>query len=215
MERKSNKLIISIVVLIFFDAVGLVGYTFVPLGTLFMLLTPYYILLSAAFVFFHEMKFTLYNVLYLSAIFFAGLAVEYLGVSTGVLFGQYYYGNTLGIKLLDVPVVMGINWVLLIYCTHICIQNTFIKHSIIKACVGASILTLLDFFIEPNAILYDYWHWSGNNVPFYNYFCWFAVSFVFLFCALKLKISFQNNIAIPFLAMRFVFFILLYIWQQM
>ncbi len=44
-----------------------------------------------------------------------GFGVEVLGVHTGFPFGRYTYGPVLGWKLLEVPLVIGVNWLLLIY----------------------------------------------------------------------------------------------------
>jgi putative membrane protein len=38
-----------------------------------------------------------------------------LGVHTGILFGNYKYGNALGLKLNDVPILIGINWFIVVY----------------------------------------------------------------------------------------------------
>src|SRR5689334_23098853 len=39
------------------------------------------------------------------------LAAEVIGVATGAIFGAYSYGEVLGFKLLEVPLIIGLNWV--------------------------------------------------------------------------------------------------------
>ena len=50
-------------------------------------------------------------------IFLVGFFIEVVGVHTGIIFGKYWYGETLGTKVLGVPLVIGANWLLLIYCS--------------------------------------------------------------------------------------------------
>ncbi|MEM6831426.1 MAG: carotenoid biosynthesis protein, partial [Bacteroidota bacterium] len=48
-------------------------------------------------------------------LFFAiGFFVEWIGVTYGFLFGEYYYGNNLGTKIGGVPLMMGITWSMLV-----------------------------------------------------------------------------------------------------
>ena len=42
-------------------------------------------------------------------IFLLGLTVEIIGVNFSIFFGDYKYGNNLGIKIFDVPIVIGFN----------------------------------------------------------------------------------------------------------
>ena len=55
------------------------------------------------------------------------MIAEILGVNYGLIFGKYDYGDNLGLKLLGVPLLIGLNWVVL---TFICgsISNHFIKN---------------------------------------------------------------------------------------
>jgi len=54
-----------------------------------------------------------------SVIAVTSFLIEAAGVNTGKIFGVYAYGNTLGPKLLNTPVIIGLNWFLLIYCTNV------------------------------------------------------------------------------------------------
>jgi uncharacterized membrane protein len=51
------------------------------------------------------------------------MLVEIIGINTGFPFGHYYYSNILKIQFLSVPVIIGINWVVLTYSTAIIAQN--------------------------------------------------------------------------------------------
>jgi hypothetical protein len=61
-------------------------------------------------------------------VYLIGMIVELIGVNTGLLFGAYHYGENLGIKVFGVPLLIGINWVVLTFLTaHI--ANRFIKNT--------------------------------------------------------------------------------------
>src|SRR4051812_15118487 len=70
---------------------------------------------------------TLFNnrlMIFISATFVIGMAVEIIGVSTGQPFGQYHYTGKFGWQLMGVPFIIGINWVLLGYvCGNIAQQH--------------------------------------------------------------------------------------------
>lgn len=114
-------------------------------------------------------------------VFLGGLGVEIIGVKTGLIFGYYEYGKTLGIKFLDVPLTIGLNWLVLLYASS-CLAMDLLpskrKISIfIKALFPAFLMTSLDYLIEPVAIQHDFWHWFGNTIPLKNYIGWFASAY--------------------------------------
>ena len=57
-------------------------------------------------------------------IFAGGFLAELSGVHTGVLFGEYQYGEALGTPLWGIPIVMGMNW----YATVVTSSSLAISH---------------------------------------------------------------------------------------
>ena len=112
-------------------------------------------------------------------IFFLGLTVEIIGVNFSFFFGEYKYGDNLGIKIFDVPVVIGFNWVLLIILTGNFADRIFQKSILGKVLFGSTMMILLDLLIEISAPKLDYWEFTINPVPFSNYFWWFVFSILF------------------------------------
>ena len=102
------------------------------LGLIFPYTQPYFKLASAfnlwvsliLLLLFHQ-EYNRSFILTAIGIFLAGFFIEVMGVHTGVIFGKYWYGQTLGTKVLDVPLVIGANWLLLIYCSSIIAENIF------------------------------------------------------------------------------------------
>ena len=112
-------------------------------------------------------------------IFLLGLTVEIVGVNFSIFFGEYKYGENLGVKIFDVPIVIGFNWVLLIILTGNFADRIFPKSIIRKVVLGSAMMILLDLLIEISAPKLDYWEFTLNPVPFSNYFWWFVFSILF------------------------------------
>tara|TARA_E500000178_G_scaffold1715_1_gene1896 strand:+ start:2357 stop:2995 length:639 start_codon:yes stop_codon:yes gene_type:complete len=112
-------------------------------------------------------------------IFSLGLTVEILGVNYSFFFGEYQYGDNLGIKFFDVPLVIGFNWVLLIIITGNFASRIFSKSIMGKVVFGSIMMILLDLLIEISAPKLDYWEFAVHPVPFSNYFWWFVFSILF------------------------------------
>lgn len=117
-------------------------------------------------------------------IFLGGFIIELIGTKTGYLFGNYAYGETLGAKIADVSIMIGVNW----YCIVLASSNLarYVKGGILgKAILAGLLSTLIDFIIEPVAIQYGFWSWNEGVIPFYNYFCWFVFASLFSYAYLK------------------------------
>jgi putative membrane protein len=132
-----------------------------------------------------------------------------MGIHTGFPFGNYEYGQTLGFKLFEVPLVIGVNWLLLVYLTG----NLFakkIKNDWLAACLAALLMVAIDFFIEPVAINLDFWSWEGNIIPISNYLGWLGVSFIIQLLYRKSGFLKENKISSYLLINLTMFFAILY-----
>lgn len=198
-----------IILIIIFHAVGLIGFAVPALYSLFLVLVPFHLLLMVVFVAGSHRPADGKFFLFMGILFLAGYGVEWLGVKGDWLFGKYTYGPTLGTKLDDVPLCIGVNWFLLIYSTGIFMKISRVRSIVSRIIVGAFILVLLDLLIEPVAVQLGYWHWAGNVVPIKNYVAWFFVSAIFLFVFESFQFKKQSTVAPVFLATQFAFFILL------
>lgn len=200
---------IGIVIVVLFHIVGLAGFIIPSLNHLFLRLVPWHLLLMAAVVFYTRNSVDTPFLLFALLIFITGFCAELIGVHTGLLFGNYNYGDTLGTKLFGIPLMIGVNWLLLIYATGGLMQYSRVKNTYIRILAGALILVLLDVLIEPVAIRFNYWHWIENTIPLKNYVCWFLLSALMLYAFEKFKLNPQNRVAPVLLLMQFVFFIVL------
>ena len=139
-------------------------------------------------------------------VFCIGLGTEIIGVNTGYLFGDYEYHQHLGLKCFGVPLTIGALWLSL----SIGVKNLvgrFLKHKLIIAGLSAIVMVGFDYLMEPIAIQLNYWNWSGEQVPFYNYFTWFLVSLVIQLILIQHKTT--NRILEIIFLIQVLFFVCL------
>jgi putative membrane protein len=165
----------NLIVLIIFHVVGLILFATDPNASRLSYVT---LLISGAALIIDE-GINLRKAAVLFSIFVLGYSVELIGIKTGFFFGEYSYDTALGSKFLGVPLIIGLNWVIIVAASSSIIKYFIKKPLILQALLAAALCTLLDFIIEPVAISYNFWTWTDGTIPFYNYLCWFGFSFLF------------------------------------
>ncbi|WP_109831910.1 carotenoid biosynthesis protein [Reichenbachiella versicolor] len=136
--------------------------------------------------------------------FSIGMLVEIIGVATSFPFGQYSYGNNLGIKLFDVPLVIGINWVVLSLVTSDLSKLVNVSKWI-RYGIASFLMVVLDFFIEPVAPKFDFWEFSTDKAPLENYISWFLIAYLIQFL-MGQKIQGDKQLSIHTFLVQVVFF---------
>ena len=145
-------------------------------------------------------------------IYIITFSLEALGVATGLVFGAYEYGNTLGPKALEVPVVIGFNWVLVVLGALVITKrflNRVMPVALVTAALTAAITTGFDYVMEPVAIALDYWTWDAVDIPLHNYVAWFVISFFVALSYEHLKLETRNTLYIHYFVVQLVFFAVL------
>jgi beta-carotene 3-hydroxylase len=196
-------------ILIIFHIVGLFGLSGEN-ALQFALLTPMNLLLSAFLLGLHHGSFSLRFLLVALTVYIAGVAVECFGTNTGLLFGEYRYGAALGFKLWNTPLMIGVNWLLLVYCVSVMVQRLNLAFTA-KTALGAALMTGLDFIIEPIAMRYDFWQWKNDVVPLQNYIAWFLVALPLVALMLKSGKPPRNKMAPALFVTQTAFFSLLHL----
>lgn len=202
---KKNILKISIALLVAFYISGLIGILTKTTAIDFLSLTPLNLLINVILLFINHENGKTIQWLVFFIIGILGFFIEVIGVNTGFIFGEYIYGNTLGWKIFETPLIIGVNWMMLTYAVVYTIGRS-IKNNIINSLVCAAVLVALDFLIEPVAIAYDFWTWTNVSVPIKNYIAWFCIGFVFCFILCHFKKETKNNLAPFLLLLQFIFF---------
>lgn len=204
-DKKRLLPTVGIGVLVILHCVGIVGMHIESLQPLFRSLTPVNLLVSAGVVLAFHKDWNLKFLLASLGVFAFGYGIEVLGVHSGLIFGSYSYGSTLGWKVAEVPVLMGLNWWILIYALAKILQR-FSWPLVIKAIVGALGMVCLDLFMEPVAVRYDFWQWVGNHIPVQNYLAWGVASFLLFLAVLKPLEGNKNPVAGALFVIQFCFF---------
>ena len=119
MINRFSKYQLATGIAIFFHAIGLVGILFSE-NNFFIQSTPFNLLLSyILLVWTHPEKNNSFY-FFIGIVFIVGFLSEVVGVNTGLLFGEYHYSKILGIQLFQVPILIAVNWFIIIYCSGIC-----------------------------------------------------------------------------------------------
>jgi len=199
---------------------------------LFISLTPLNLLVCAALILYTQEKINASFLAFCLLSFVLGFGAEYIGIHTGLLFGNYSYGEVLGPKWRDVPWMIGVQWLVTMYCIGISMamlhqrlmrQNAtivsetgeqtrrFPKWWLIASTIadGALLAVVFDWVIEPVAIELGFWSWKEGEVPWSNYYSWWAVSAVILGIFHFLPFKKHNLFAVHLLLIQFMFFLLL------
>jgi bisanhydrobacterioruberin hydratase len=216
MERQTNTILnVRIGILYLFHFVGLVGLNIPSVKDWFVLLIPFHLVLSSICLLMDSKNFSGINFGIFIACFLTAFVAEIIGVNTGLLFGNYQYSNILGFKIFHVPIVIGILWVALSFAVIQTLKNYF-KGFWLPIFMGASILSVLDLFIEFFAIKVNLWQWKNNLIPVNNFITWFLLSIVILFIYSKSGFRFpKNKIGLHFLISISLFFVGFYLIQHL
>jgi putative membrane protein len=207
-----NRTILCSLIIILFHLVGLYGFLTTAFEDIFIMLVPYHLLLMLLLMILTVNDRSADLIKFSTGVYLAGFFIEVIGVNTGQIFGNYTYGSALGVKLWATPLLIGVNWLLLVYCTGAFLQKFNLKNRVLFSALGAGILLGIDFLIEPVAIRFDYWSWFEGIIPVQNYLGWYIFSFfLFLFYS-GLNFRKENNAAIVLLFTQFCFFLALNLW---
>ena len=189
-----------------FHLVGMVGLSTESYFSVFKSLVPYNLLITFLLCSFYISFQKHYKPMVLIAMI--GFVIEVVGVKTGILFGEYYYGSVLGFKVLEVPLIIGLNWLVLSLATH-SIMRVFLNNRFSIICTASLLMVLLDLLIEPVAIKLGFWTWDSTFVPLQNYIMWFFSAFVMQYILIKFNSSIHYKLGLYVILSQLIFFIYL------
>ena len=205
---KKNQGVFLIAILIIFHMVGLIGIMLPDFKQLILSLSFLNLLLAFTVIILAENENKLLLISFLSIAFIIGISVELIGVHTGMLFGDYSYGANLGPKLWGVPLVIGINWGVLSITTASITQKINLP-VYLKIIVIAFLLVLFDFVMEPVAMKSDFWSWKNDEIPLFNYVCWFFVALILQLIYHWIRKPKSNKVFNALFVIQLLFFIIL------
>lgn len=118
-----------------------------------------------------------------------GLLAEAVGVRTGVPFGRYAYADSLGSKVLDVPVIVPLAWVMMSYPCLLLgrrLARGASHKTAVVALTGGLTLAAWDLFLDPQMVAAGHWTWAHPipalpaipGIPVTNFAGWVVVAVV-------------------------------------
>ncbi|WP_162910780.1 carotenoid biosynthesis protein [Hymenobacter oligotrophus] len=197
----SRRLRIAQFVLLLFYATGLVGLGYSQDPSFYLQFMPLTLLLTAALLlgFDKHSPVPMFGWFALTTML-VGYGVEVVGVQTGVIFGRYEYGTTLGPKFLETPIIIGLNWLILTYIAGGLAQRLPLP-GFARALLAAALMVGLDVCIEPVAVHFGWWKWFADLIPMQNFKAWFAVSFILQLYYNRSRVMAGRNPLVPFVYM--------------
>jgi len=202
---KNPTVNISICIVWVFHICGLIGIIYGNKDW-FIAFTPINLFISFVLLFVTQKELENKNLISGLSIFLIGMIVEIIGVNYGIIFGDYVYLENLGSKILGVPIMIGIQWILLTFITGSFSSFVFDKSKVKAILFGAFLMVVLDILIEPVAPEMGFWVFSNQDAPIQNYFAWFIIG-------IAVQILFQygidkkeNTFSFHLLIIQFLFF---------
>lgn len=188
-----------------FYIVGFLLFAIPYTRTLFFHITALSILLVVAAILAHHKKWNVATIAVFAVIAIGSFFLEVAGVATGSIFGHYGYDGSLGIKLFDVPLLIGINWMYLIYASQAIVAKTT-SNVLLRIVCGALLMVGYDAVIELAAPPMQMWHFDIFYPPIQNFTIWFLASLVFHALLIVFKVDVENKAARMLFGIQILFF---------
>jgi putative membrane protein len=195
-------------IIIIFYLVGIAGLSLEFSREIFRLLVPFTLLGSVILMLLMDESNSGKLWYILAVIYITSFFIEMIGVNTGIVFGTYEYGRTLGFEVVGTPLIIGINWIILVYAIWQWIGKARMN-GLVKILLASLAMVVYDFVLEPIAMILDMWDWEGGQIPVQNYIAWFVISFIFFSMFQVMGIKIRNKISTVLLLTQFGFFIVL------
>lgn len=205
MMNKYPKTTSIIILLTIIYTLGGIGFLFPLLRPILIHFTPFILLLTFIIVLtFHE-KWGKKPIFIFILTYILCLLIEMIGVNTGKIFGSYQYGEGLGLKLFETPLLIGLNWVMLSYCSTTVAQRWF-KQPLIQIISSSLFLLGYDLIMETVAPTMDMWQFQDFKIPVQNYVVWFLVALVINSLMVLFKIRGNYKVSKALLLIQIIFF---------
>ncbi len=133
-----------------------------------------------------RLKPSIKDLILLTLVFSLTFFSEWLGVNYGWIFGEYLYGDSLGVKIGGVPLMIGVNWVLLSVVSRQALFGIF-SNKYVVAFFAPILMLIIDVILEPIAPKLGFWDWNDIDVPISNYRDWFIVALISQLILLNFK----------------------------
>tara|TARA_B100002019_G_scaffold48612_1_gene41172 strand:- start:1495 stop:2133 length:639 start_codon:yes stop_codon:yes gene_type:complete len=180
---------------------------------LFLSLSPISLIFTFLIVVYSNIEVSYKSFATIIFIFSLSIISEIIGVNSGLLFGSYYYGENLGYSIYGVPLVIGLNWVVLtVSCGNIA-SYFFEKDKYLSIFFGSILMLLLDIVMEQVSGNIDFWYFNDESLIF-NYITWFLLGACNQYFYQSLNYTKNLVISVNVYLSFIVFFLILFIYLK-
>lgn len=195
-----------------FYAVGLILF-FIPFTRpLFVSITSLSLLLVIGAVMAFHRDWNTRTVLWFVFIVVSSFLLEMAGVNGGRIFGAYAYGRGLAPLVNGTPLIIGLNWLFLVYASHNIAQRFNLKPWA-RVLTGSLLMILYDLVVEWVAPYMNMWDFGQAYPPFRNFVVWFIAAVVYQTGFELFRIRSDNPPARFLFALQLVFFLFVGIYS--
>ena len=199
-----HHLRVAFVIIAVNHCIGLLGLNSTFYHALFEKISFLNLLLSFILVMIFHRPFDLRLFIFCVFAFMVGMAAEIAGVNTAYIFGSYHYTPPFGWQVMGVPLIIGINWILLSYVCGVVVAGLFQR--VLLRIISAGILMVwIDLLLERFAIRHHFWVWESSVPPLSNYVSWFCISIIIQIGYIALIPYSRNPLAPYYLAILLLF----------
>ncbi len=104
--------------------------------------------------------------------------LEMAGIASGEIFGPYRYGEALGWKVKGTPLIIGLNWLFLVYASRAIVCH-WITVPLGRILIGAFLMVGYDLVMEVVAPLMQMWQFDTGYPPPANFFTWLIAALIY------------------------------------
>lgn len=133
--------------------------------------------------------------------------LEMEGVASGNIFGSYVYGRGLAPLVKGTPLIIGFNWLFLVYASRN-IMTRLAEGRLLRIAGGAGLMVVYDLVLEWAAPYMNMWSFSGGYPPFRNFAMWAAAALFYHAGMELLRVKGGNTAARYLFIVQFVFLFL-------
>jgi bisanhydrobacterioruberin hydratase len=199
---------------ILFYSIGIAGLIYPGSTSLFITLIPWSLLLNVICLsLFHKGTRDIKTLFVFLFICLSSIGVEIAGVNSQCIFGAYHYRQSLGIRIFNTPLIIGLNWLFLTYATSSVMEDAKLP-VIMKIASSSFLMVIYDIVLEQVAPRLEMWEWENGFTPLRNYLVWFALAVIFHSSIKAAGTNTRNPLSLVILASQFVFFIALILFLK-
>lgn len=191
-----------------FFALGFVGLAIPWSSPFFVMLTPLAVVgVLAILIIGHDSPMNWQFYVSLGIVFALSYVVELLKVNVFFPPSVYFYGDSFGPLLFEIPLIIGLAWVALLYICAAMAERLKVN-VVMKVLVASGLMVLFDAALELVAHGLDFWYWI-HGASMWNYLMWFVAS-VLMFTIMKLLgVCIKNKVTTTMYVSMIVFLLAL------